>query len=128
LLTRILRVYSIPSNVIREEVKIIRDERYTMFRDLHLPASYPPEWAADLKIQTESFLIKPSTLAVGRTIQELGLRTKTGTSIIAVVRHGSGVANPSPDFLLESGDVLTLLGSSEQIDSALEYLESHDPR
>src|SRR3990172_4252378 len=96
-----------------------------MFRDLHLPPTYLPEWVAELKAQTESFLVKPRTAAAGRTIQELQLRTKTGTSILAVVRDGSRVANPAVDFCLESGDVLILLGDPDQIHAALEYLEAH---
>jgi monovalent cation:H+ antiporter-2, CPA2 family len=50
----------------------------------------------------------------GRTIGELGIRTRTGASIVGIIRDGSFSPNPDPDFRLMSGDMVGLIGKSEQ--------------
>ncbi|MEJ1972526.1 MAG: TrkA C-terminal domain-containing protein [Lacunisphaera sp.] len=53
--------------------------------------------------------------AAGRMIRELALRTRTGTSIVALERHGQRQINPGPDEELQAGDSVLLLGSPEQL-------------
>ena len=48
------------------------------------------------------------------------LRTRTGATVVAVVRNGRRETNPGPDFILSAEDVLLLLGSPEQIAQAVE--------
>src|SRR5688572_20498667 len=42
---------------------------------------------------------------VGRTIGQARLRTRTGASIVAVIRGDATTAAPGPEFAFESGDV-----------------------
>lgn len=69
---------------------------------------------ADLAIVT----VAPHSPAVGRMIRELGLRSKTGTSIVAFERNGQRQINPGPDEELQVGDTILLLGSPEQLVAA----------
>lgn len=50
----------------------------------------------------------------GRTIGDLRIRQRTGTSIVAVVRGEEVVANPGPDLAFAPGDVLGVLGVPDQ--------------
>jgi TrkA domain protein len=40
-------------------------------------------------------------------------RTRTGASIVAVIRDGQSVPAPGPDFDLHAGDVVVGVGTSE---------------
>lgn len=58
---------------------------------------------------------------------ELGatkMRTRTGVSIVAVVRAGQTHPSPGPDFLLEGGDVLIVVGTSEGTRTAERLLDA----
>jgi monovalent cation:H+ antiporter-2, CPA2 family len=55
----------------------------------------------------------------GRTIAELGIRTRTGVSVVGIVREGTFHPNPNPDFRFDSGDLVGVIGMPEQF-AALE--------
>ncbi|MEW6215591.1 MAG: TrkA C-terminal domain-containing protein, partial [Nitrospirota bacterium] len=76
------------------------------------------------EINTESYLIKEASKVDGRSIKELRLRTETGVTIIAAQRGDKVHQNPQPDFVLKRGDILLLIGKKEDINRAIEYLES----
>ena len=50
----------------------------------------------------------------GRAIGELGVRSKTGASIVALVRGEEAITNPGPDLTLEPGDTVSVVGTAEQ--------------
>ena len=43
-------------------------------------------------------------------------RTRTGASIVAVLRRTGAVPSPAPDFRLEAGDTLVAVGTREGVD------------
>ncbi|MBA3615906.1 MAG: cation:proton antiporter [Actinomycetota bacterium] len=51
---------------------------------------------------------------LGYTIGDLGVRSETGVSILAVVRGEEVIPNPGADLALESGDAVGVLGTPEQ--------------
>jgi len=55
---------------------------------------------------------------VGRSLAEIGLRAKTGAWIVAVHRGSQVLPIPAPEFRLESGDRLGLIGDPAQIGAA----------
>jgi TrkA domain protein len=59
--------------------------------------------------------IPPGSPVSGRTLADLGLRTRTGVSIVAVIRAGRTFASPRAEFELEAGDTAVLVGSPEAI-------------
>ena len=64
--------------------------------------------------------------AIGRSLAELDLRARTGATVLAIARSGTGehgVATPSPTEPLQRGDVLALAGSDEAIAAARELLD-----
>jgi TrkA domain protein len=55
--------------------------------------------------------IAPVSTAVGRTIGAGEYRTRTGASIVAVIRADRPIPAPEPEFLLEAGDVVVAVGT-----------------
>lgn len=51
--------------------------------------------------------------AAGATIGEGAFRTRTGASVVAVVRGDTTVPSPGPEFRLEAGDVAVAVGTPE---------------
>jgi len=65
--------------------------------------------------------VDASSPVVGRTLAEADLRSRTGASIIALVRNRQVQANPKSTTAFEAGDLLGFIGDAEQI-AAVEQL------
>jgi CPA2 family monovalent cation:H+ antiporter-2 len=123
--SRVLHHYHVPKNVITEHIDNIRKNSYSALRTVELPKRHLAERHEFLKdIETETYLIKKDSHISGHSIKELHLRAETGATIIAVQREEEVHQNPSPDFILKSGDVLLLIGKRKDINNAIDYLES----
>jgi TrkA domain protein len=57
--------------------------------------------------------IGAETVHAGTTIGEGRFRTRTGTSVVALVRGEDTVPAPGPDTALEAGDVVVAVGTPE---------------
>jgi TrkA domain protein len=55
-------------------------------------------------------------------IGDIGLRSKTGASVVAVVRGDETITSPRSDVRLEAGDTAVLVGSPEAIAEAVAVL------
>jgi TrkA domain protein len=76
------------------------------------------ERLADLRRQVEGLVTVQIVLAegapfVGRTLGDTAARTRTGASIVAVVRDRQVYASPRPDFRFATGDVVVVVGTAE---------------
>lgn len=49
----------------------------------------------------------------GRTLGDTRARTRTGASVVAVVRDGDVIASPRPDFRFAGGDVVVVIGTEQ---------------
>jgi len=84
-----------------------------------IPATLPPLLReADL----ETITIGAGSVAVGKLIRELQLRTQTGVSIVGIERRSGSVINPGPDEELQTGDQVLLLGNPAQLHAARKHL------
>ena len=70
---------------------------------------------ADLRVTIHTYLI-PEQVA-GKTIQDLQIRAKTGSTVIAICRQDKNIINPPPSFVFETGDAVLVIGESDQIKS-----------
>ena len=66
--------------------------------------------------------ISPNSSYVGKTIGETELRTRTGVSVVALVRDDQPLPAPGPDEELRAGDTAVVVGTAEGIDAATELL------
>jgi CPA2 family monovalent cation:H+ antiporter-2 len=68
--------------------------------------------------------LRPGSAAAGRSLSELGVRGRTGATVLAISRTDGSVLVPGAGERLREGDVLALSGTHEAIASALELLEA----
>jgi CPA2 family monovalent cation:H+ antiporter-2 len=70
----------------------------------------------------EKIKIKKGSSAVEKTLAGTELRALTGVTIIAIEREGETIRNPRPQNLIKEGDVLLLIGTTEEIKNARKHL------
>jgi TrkA domain protein len=73
-------------------------------------------------IDTKQFPIVPGSRYDGEELGDTQLRTRTGASIVAVVRAGVVHPSPRPDFLFAGGDLVVVVGTSDGLASSAEIL------
>lgn len=77
---------------------------------------------------TTSHTLGEGAAAIGRSLAQLDLRARTGTTVLAIARRGAhGLATPSPTEPLQRGDVLALAGSEDAIAAARRLLDAGEP-
>jgi TrkA domain protein len=74
-------------------------------------------------IALDWFSLPPRSPAIGRTIGEGQYRTRTGASIVAVVRGGTTIPAPGADFAFETDDAAVAVGTPEGITRLRALLE-----
>jgi CPA2 family monovalent cation:H+ antiporter-2 len=116
---RVLRRYQVPRNVIGEQINQIRRERYEMLREVAVPAQTLGSLAGALgAVGVESFRLRDDSPAVGRGLRDLDLRTRTGVTVIAVIREGQVRSSPDPAAPLSPGDTLVCIGMAADVERA----------
>jgi voltage-gated potassium channel len=69
-----------------------------------------------LELQIEEVELRAGSSLVGRTVKSSPIRSELGIIIVAIKKPSASMAfNPSPDSLLEAGDVLITLGHRQQL-------------
>ncbi|MFC4587672.1 cation:proton antiporter regulatory subunit [Sphaerisporangium corydalis] len=66
--------------------------------------------------------IPPGSPYAGRPMGEARVRTRTGASLVAVVRAGQVHTSPTPDFPLAAGDVVVVVGGTEATSAVADIL------
>lgn len=92
-----------------------------------LGASRVTEAVAAVQQEIEGLAIEwieltPSSPASGATIGDGMYRTRTGSSIVAVIRDGESIPAPGPDFPLLTGDVIVAVGTVEGLAAMRELI------
>lgn len=88
-----------------------------------LGASRVSEVLATMTQQLEGLTIDWVLLSDGsgfvdKTIADGGIRTRTGASIVAVIRGDDTLPAPGPDFRFVSGDTLVVVGTPDGVSEA----------
>ncbi len=108
-----------------EQIEKIRTGSYEVLRRMELPPKDLPQKCEILvDIDTETYLINDRSRASGRSIKELGIRSATGATVIAIKRGAEIIPSPGLDFIFSPGDILYLIGSKESLAKAFTLLES----
>jgi len=72
--------------------------------------------------ELETVTISPGSLASGKKIRDLRLRSETGASIVGLERAGAITVNPGAQEELKEGDQLLMLGRREELEKARAFL------
>ncbi len=122
---KVLRKFHIPLNVIMKQISILRSESYSMMvkeeLTMHPLVNLNEILAAGL---TDTFFIDDNNSFAGKTLSEINLRAKTEATIIAIVRDGNTISNPSGSEILNLHDTLVITGTHQAVDDAFDYLSS----
>ena len=92
------------------------------------PPEPPPPAAAQhvthllREARLETLVLAQGMPGANRTPRDLELKTRTGAFIVGIERESLQIVNPDADELLLPGDQLLLVGSREQLDSAIHAL------
>ncbi len=119
LLARALKVYGVESDEIRSYMQQARQQLNTfaqMTSALQSPTLNLPSWEALSSIRP--MRIGDQYAAVNRTLADLNLRERTGTSVVSIFRDGLGTTVPGGDFVFRPGDVAHLIGSPDGLADA----------
>lgn len=120
---KVLEKYHIPLNVIMQQVNLLRQESYKLLRketmDITSFTHLDEILAQGL---TETFYVDEKCPYINLSLAEINLRAKTDATIIAIVRNGNMISNPSAKDLLLAGDTIVLYGTHKSVDNAIELL------
>lgn len=74
-------------------------------------------------ITTTQLPIQPGSRYDGRSLGDTAMRTRTGVSIVAVIRQGAVTPSPRPDFEFVGGDLVVVVGTTAGLSQAARILE-----
>jgi K+/H+ antiporter YhaU regulatory subunit KhtT len=74
--------------------------------------------------EVRAYRIGESSGFVGNTLQETGLRTKSGVVVVAIERQSGNVVSPGPEEKLFANDEIFVFGEEEQLIRAEEFFSS----
>jgi voltage-gated potassium channel len=80
----------------------------------------------DLAFLVEEFQLGAECCVIGKSIETLAVRKRTGATILAVQRASTGLfdTNPSPDAILHPGDKVIAIGTSAEIGRLEQLIET----
>lgn len=71
---------------------------------------------------SEKIAVPDDSTFLGQPLGDTQCRTRTGSSVVAIVRGDTVVTSPAPSELLQSGDVLVAIGTSSGLAAVKEIL------
>jgi voltage-gated potassium channel len=75
-----------------------------------------------LEFRLEELAVSSSSQISGKTVRSTQIRDRTGALVLAIRRpDGAFVTNPSPEDVIEAGDVLISVGTADQLESLARY-------
>lgn len=94
-----------------------------------LGATRVAEQLAELQQRIEGLVIdwlpiREDSSYAGRTIGDARIRTRTGVSVVAILRGEDAVPAPGPEERLDSGDYLVVVGTARGVEQVVELLRA----
>jgi TrkA domain protein len=87
------------------------------------PAPETPDLAmGELDLATVRIPVAAKSPYRGRPLGDTRARTRTGASIVAVLRRTAPHPAPGPDFRLEAGDTLVVVGTREGVEELAQII------
>ena len=69
--------------------------------------------SAEQSFDLQWFSVQAGSVLLGQSLAEAQIRTRTGVSVVGVLRGGSIASNPGPEFRLQKKDMVAVIGSSQ---------------
>lgn len=123
IVTRLLRILSVPGNIVAAQLRILRDEGYRLLRDPGMRAAEGRRLSAVLTAGTsQTFLVLPDSKSEGKTLGELAVADEH-VAVPAMLRDGKPVSPAPMDEPLQAGDTLFLVGAHEDLLRVVDRME-----
>jgi len=120
---KVLERFHIPLNVIMQQTTLLREESYSFLRkegaDISAFSHLDEILAQGL---TETYYVNNQNPHINKNLTEINLRAKTDATIIAIVREGKTISNPSAKEKILAADTLVIYGTHLSVDKAIDVL------
>jgi TrkA domain protein len=108
-------------------LELSRDDARTLAE--LLGATRVAQQLAELQQRIEGLVIdwlpvREDSFYAGQTIGDARIRSRTGVSVVAIVRGEAAVPAPGPEQRLHSGDYLVVVGTARGVEQAVELLRA----
>jgi CPA2 family monovalent cation:H+ antiporter-2 len=108
-----LLVMGVPLNRVLRQIRVVREQRYSLFRGFFHGATDTADATDNLQPRLHSVHLSERAAAVGRSLAELELAGLV--EVTGVRRKGTPLRTPDQDWRFESGDVVVLLGRPQEL-------------
>ncbi|MDD2742595.1 MAG: monovalent cation:proton antiporter-2 (CPA2) family protein [Rhodocyclaceae bacterium] len=117
-----LVLVGIPINRVLKRIRQTRAQRYSLLRGYYRGAT-DRDWdeVEERQLRLHSIWLTPGAAAIGKILGDIYLE-QLGCEVSAIRRRGIRAVEPSPETLLEEGDVIVVLGDIEAVAAAEERL------
>lgn len=121
---RVLMDYRVPSNIIQNQIDLIRREGYAMLRNPSLSNEEMAKITSVLDASImDTFYIEEGSNLHNRSIADIRLTSDSGAKVLAIVRGDKPQTNPPEDFVLNAKDIIVVIGSHSELNKAMEILK-----
>ncbi|MEJ2698270.1 MAG: cation:proton antiporter [Desulfuromonadales bacterium] len=104
----------------------LRRENYGLLRHAGALPTLPPDALPILEEGLVEYQAVPEdSPCLGKSLAELGFRSRTGAMVVGLIRGKRTLFGPSADLRIERGDTLILLGGQEEVFRARKFLHGH---
>ena len=116
-----------PLHEIMHYIDAVRRDHYNVQVNTEEEQRYLHELIhASGNVEITWFSLEANSPLVGRTLQEVNLRTQTGASVVAIRRNRQIIANPKSGTIFEAEDHVGFIGDKEQIEAVHRLLYEHE--
>jgi len=124
ILSRVLKRFLVPQDVIERCIVDVRRDGYEMLRSVSKRHSHAVGITGFLTgAEIGTFTVHKGSPLEGTSLREGVLRSRSGASILAIKRGEEVVPNPDPVWKLQEKDIVLLLGTPEQLAAAGKLFE-----
>ncbi|MCC7326673.1 MAG: cation:proton antiporter [Burkholderiales bacterium] len=120
LASHLLLVVGVPLARVLKRIRVIREERYGLFRGFFHGATDAAAAAENLQARLHTVVLPDRASAVGHTLADMQLEGLV--EVTGVRRRGARSQRPDADWLFEAGDIVVLLGPPERLAMAEQKL------
>jgi CPA2 family monovalent cation:H+ antiporter-2 len=124
ILSRVLKRFLIPQDVIEEYIAEVRSDGYGMLRSASRRHSHAVGISGFLSgAEIGSYRVKKGSPLQGTLLRDGHLRSSSGATILAIKRGEEVTPNPDPVWELKDKDIVLVLGTPQQLAAAARLFE-----
>jgi len=123
---RVLRRYGVEVNRIRRLVDDVRNDHYGLLltRERSVAARIGDALSPlGERVRLETVVVDDGMPAANESPASLGLRSKSGATVIAIVRARRVTYSPDPTMTFEVGDEVLLVGDADSLEKARRFFD-----